>query len=745
MTHSIATRLVKLLNITIAAVVLVVVAVVYWFGWRPLPQRSGSIPAPVVSPVTVGFDARGMPHIRASNVEDALFTQGYVTAQDRLWQMDALRRYDAGELSEVMGPALLETDRESRRLRLRRLAEAAYLTLPPGDRATLAAYTRGVNQYISTHLHRLPVEFTLLRYQPRPWSVIDSILVSMHMFRTLTTTWRDEILKRNMLASGDPDKVNFLFPLRTGTEPAPGSNAWAIAAAHSASGKPLLSNDPHLEYSLPGIWYMTHLQAPGLDVAGVTVPGLPGVIIGHNQRIAWGITNLGFDVQDLYIENFDERTGRYEFHKQSLQASLEHEVIRVKGRPSVDVPIWETPQGPLFLTEGHDRMVLRWVLSEPGLVQYPILDIDRAANWQQFTAALSRFPGPGSNFVYADVDGNIGYHAAGKVPIRRGYQGDVPVDASTGEMDWDGFIPFDQLPSVFNPPGGIISTANQNPFPVSYSYPVNGNFAPPYRDRQIRDLLSARNGWRAADLLAVQKDVYSAFHHFLATQVVAAYDKRGAHSPSLDAAIALLRGWNGQMEKDLGAPFLITLVYQHVRSAIVEVAAPGNEQAYDIQMAPAVVEALLRQRPPGWFPDYDMMLLAAFSDAAQEAARIQGRTASHWWYGAYTRLGVNHPVLHRVPWIGRYFDLAPLPMSGAGTTVRQSTRRVAPSMRMNADLGDWDHSLLNIEVGQSGQIFSSHYRDQWLDYYCARSYPLPYLHVDARSTVRFEPSTQPQP
>ena len=742
MTHSISARAVKIVNIAIAIVLVIVLAAVYWFLWRPLPKRSGTIAVPLGSPVSVGFDGRGMPHIQGSSLEDALFVQGYVTAQDRLWQMDALRRYDAGELAEVMGPALVETDRESRRLRLRRVAEAAYLKLPATDRETLAAYARGVNQFIANHRDNLPVEFTLLGYQPRPWSVIDSLLISIHMFRTLTTTWRDEILKRDMLAAGDADKVNFLFPVRTGTEPTPGSNAWAIAGAHTASGKPLLSSDPHLEYALPGTWYMTHLQAPGIDVAGVTVPGLPGVIIGHNRRIAWGITNLGFDVQDLYIENFDERTGRYQYHGETRQASLEHEVIRVKGRPIVDVPIWVTPQGPLFVTEGSDRMVLRWALAEPGFVQYPMLDLDRAGDWQQFTAALSRFPGPGSNFVYADVDGNIGYHAAGKLPIRHGYLGDVPVNASTGDFDWQGFIPFDQLPSAFNPPSGIISTANQNPFPAAYPYPVNGNFAPPYRDRQIRDLLSARNRWRAGDLLAVQKDVYSAFHHFLARQVVAAYDKRGAHSPDLDAAAALLRGWNGQMEKDLGAPFLITLVYQHVRSAAAEVAAPGKEQAYTIQMAPAVVEALLRRRPAGWFADYDSMLLAAFADAAQEAARIQGRNASRWRYGAYTRLGVNHPVFHQVPWIGKYFDLTPVPMSGGATTVRQSTRRLAPSMRMNADLGDWSRSLLNIEVGQSGQPLSSHYRDQWADYYYARSYPMPFDHVDARSTLHFVPASQ---
>jgi penicillin amidase len=442
---------------------------VYWFAWRPLPQRSGTIRADVSQPVSVLFDTLGEPHIRASTLEDALFVQGYVTAQDRLWQMDGLRRFAAGDLAEIVGPSALASDRESRQLRMRRLAEQAYTTLPPQDRIALAAFTRGVNAFIDSHLGNLPLEFTLLNYQPRPWSVVDSLLITFHMFRTLTTSWHDEILKRNMLAHGDAPKVNFLFPLRSGTEPQVGSNAWAVAGSRTASGKPILSNDPHLEFSLPGIWYMVHLQASDLDVAGVTIPGLPGVIIGHNQRIAWGMTNLEFDVQDLYIEKFDDRTGRYAFRGQVQQARREVELIRVKGQRAVEMQVWVTNHGPVIGGEGNERLALRWTAAEPGLVQYPILDLDRAREWQQFTAVLARYPGPAQNFVYADVDGNIGYHAAGRLPIRHNYAGDVPVDGSSGNFEWDGFIPFDQLPTFYNPPGGIVATANQNPFPTNYS------------------------------------------------------------------------------------------------------------------------------------------------------------------------------------------------------------------------------------------------------------------------------------
>jgi penicillin G amidase len=724
MSHPAIRILVKLVNVLILLALLVAIGAVYWFAWRPLPRRSGTIVAEVSAPVSVAFDGRGVPHIRARNLEDALFAQGYVTAQDRLWQMDALRRFSAGDLAEIIGPSALETDEESRRMRLRRIAEDSYTTLPPADRSAIAAYARGVNAFIATHLDNLPLEFRLLQYQPRPWSVVDTLLICLHMFRDLTGTWRTELIKRNMMASGDADKVNFLFPVRAGGDVQPGSNAWAVSGAHTASGKPLLSNDPHLEYSLPGIWYMTHLEAPGIDVSGVALPGTPGIMIGHNQRIAWGITNLGFDVQDLYIEQIDERTGRYIYQGQPQQAREEREIIRVKGSAATDLRIWVTRHGPIFARDGSGLMALRWTASEPGALQYPILDIDRAQDWAGFNAALARFPGPGSNFVYADMDGNIGYHAAGILPIRRGFSGSMPLDGASGKYEWDGFIPYAELPSVFNPPSGIIATSNQNPFPLNYPYNVDGNFAPPYRARQVRDMLTAKQGWRAADMITVQKDVYSGFEKFLAEQIVEAYDKRRQHVPDMEEAIALLRKWDGQMDKDSAAPLIADLLFHYVRTAAAERASPGNGAPYDIQISSAVIETLLRQRPPGWFRDYDETLIRAFVDALEEGRRMQGRDVKKWRWGNYLNVSIDNPVVHRIPFVGKYFDIVATPMSGGGTTVKQTTKKLAPSMRMTADPGDWTRSLMNVQIGQSGNILSSHYRDEWLDWYYARTEPM---------------------
>lgn len=735
-------RFLRIVNIAIGITLVVVLSLVYWYAWRPLPQHSGTIRAPIAAAGSVTFDNLGVPHIRAASQDDALFLQGYVTAQDRLFQMDALRRFSSGDLAEVIGPASLEVDEEARRLRIRRIAESAYLTLPPADRAAFAAYARGVNYFIATHLKTLPLEFSLLQYEPRPWSAVDSLLVCIHMFRDLTTSWNRDVAKRTMLAQGDAAKVNFLFAFRSGGMVQPGSNAWAISGAHSATGKPLLSNDMHLQLSLPGIWYMTHLTAPGLDVSGVALPGAPGIIVGHNRNIAWGITNLEFDVQDLYSEKIDDRTGRYLYKGQLQQAQQDIEVIRVKGQAPVELRTWVTRHGPVFLRDGNDQMALRWSVAEPGLIQFPILDINRATNWQEFTTALERFPGPGSNFVYADTAGNIGYHAAGKLPVRHGFSGDLPLDGQSGSFEWDGFIPFEQMPSTFNPPSGIIATANQNPFPDDFPYPVNGNFAPPYRVRQIRDLLNSRPKWKAGELLTVQKDVYSGFEKSLAAQIVAAYDKRNTHGQALDDAVKLLRGWNGQMERDLAAPIITDLTFHHLQTAIAENASPGNGALAEQAITSSLIERLFTQRPAGWFADYDTTLLRAFLDAMEEGYRKYGHNLKHWKWGSYLNITVENPVVHRIPWIGKVFDLARTPMSGSSTSVKQTTQKVAPSMRMDAAVGDWDQSVLNIPFGQSGQVLSSHYRDEWEAYYSGRSFPMQFANVKADGVLQFQPQAR---
>jgi penicillin amidase len=730
-------RIILLANLFIAVLFVAAAGYAWWLAWRPLAVTSGTLDLPVSAPVTVIRDNLGVPHIIASNIEDAVVAQGFVTAQDRLFQMDGMRRMAAGELAEIIGAGGLENDQEARNLRLKRVAEAHARSLSQPDRALMAAYARGVNHYIATHKDKLPVEFNLLSYDPRPWAVSDTILVGLQMFRSLTSTWKDDVLRGQLRGKGDREKIDFLFPVRTGSEEQMGSNAWVVSGKHTASGKPILANDTHLEWSWPGAWYMVHLKAPDLNVTGFALPGVPAVIIGHNERIAWGVTNLQFDVQDLYLEEFDPAAGRYRFDGKLESARLETETIRVKGRGPIGTKRWVTRHGPVVIQQGAAAVALRWVAYEPNGFDFPFLEINRAGNWDAFQAALRRYPGPAQNFVYADVDGNIGYRAAGRIPIRKGYLGDAPVSGAGG-YEWQGFVPFEEMPAAYNPPSGMLVTANQNPFKGTPAFGVNGNFASHYRQRQIVARLRSKQGWKAEQMLRVQTDVYSSFSHSLARQTVAAWNKLGRGNRKLAAPADSLAKWDGQMSADSAAAFIATLVYQHVRRAVAGKAIPGQGASYESQMAPAVIDRLLSERPPGWFADYDAMLLNEFDDAVAEAEKLQGADPAKWSYGRYTRFSLSHPVLSRVPWVGKYFVLGPAPMAGALTTVKQTSRRLGPSMRFVADLADWEASLANVTVGQSGQPLSGHFNDQWWEYLAGRSFPMRFAGVSGEK-LEFRP------
>ncbi len=539
--------------------------------------------------------------------------------------------------------------------------------MTPSTRPILAAFTRGVNYYMDTHKGRLPVEFTLLNYEPRPWKVRDTLLAALQISRELTNSWRDDIGKQHMLQNGKADKVAYLYPPRTGGEVQPGSNAWALSGAHTASGKPILANDPHLGWNMPSTWYQVQLTAPDLNVEGFTLPGVPAVIIGHNQNIAWGVTNLGFDAQDLYRVQMNVQNGQYRYLGGNEQSAIERDLIRVKDGAAAEQINYVTRYGPLFLTEGSETFALRWAAANDEPLDFAILDLDRARNWEEFNQALTRFSGPAQNFVYADTAGNIGYHAAGRIPIRKNCLGDVPVDGESGECEWDGMIPYEELPQSYNPPSGMIVTANQNPFPADYKYPVNGKFASKYRSQEIRVLLTGHEKWEPEQMLGVQKDVYSAFVHFFAGQILKAWEKHPVPAAQMKDAIDLLKVWNGQMEKGTAAPMIATLAYEDFRKAVGSKAAPLNGSDWETYyLAPEVIERMLRERPDGWFKDYDEQLINSLAAGIATGEKVQGSKISRWDYGRWILLTIRQPVLSQLPLIGKYLNIGPVAMSGGG-------------------------------------------------------------------------------
>lgn len=523
----------------------------------------------------------------------------------------------------------------------------------------------------------------------------------------------------------------------------------------------MAANDPHLAYGIPGTWHLVHLKAPGLDVSGAALPGLPCVITGHNDDIAWGVTNLQSDVLDLYMEQIDERTGRYLFDGKAEQAQPDHQIIGVRGGKPVEVDTWITRHGPIILHENGKNFSMRWSATDG--FSFPFLELDRAQNWDQFRAALSSFWGPPQNFIYADRAGNIGYQAAGRVPIRRDFDGDIPLDGTSSKFDWSGYIPFEQLPVVYNPASGVVATANQNPFPPDYPYRISGDYADKYRVQQIRGLLTAKPKLTVTGMLAVQKDVYSAYDYFLSRQVIAAVARHGSSDQNVRAAVAVLQHWNGQMEKDEAAPMITELLDEQLaRSLVLSLSFPapradpeprgsaakagGHYRLMGVSSAaivprPQVIENLLRARPPGWVAndDWDAWLMQNLPAALGSGRLRQGTPISKWHWGRMHEWNVAHPVGKQLPLVSGFFDIGPVEMSGAGTTVKQTTTSLGPSERMVVDLGDLDKSVQNLVTGESGFVSSSHYKDQWSAYYAGRSFPMQFDRIVAKEVLRVRP------
>lgn len=740
-------RVLKYTNAIGAILILAGVGLFYRYIWQSFPQTSGELAVAVAKPATVARDEHGIPHINAASVEDAIYLQGYVHAQDRFWQMEATRRIAAGEMAELVGQAAVESDLLARQLRLRRLANQMVQNMEPEDRVWFAAYARGVNDWLAAHQESLPLEVRLLGYTPRQWQIADSMLLILHMYRQLSNSWTTEFSQSAFLSMAvDKEKARELFPTRSGAEITLGSNAWAIAGSRTASGKPILAGDPHLAHSWPSTFHIVHLKGGELNVIGGSLPGAPGIVIGHNDKIAWSMTNLHFDCQDLY-------------GNENRVIAVEREVIRIKGRPDAVVDLRITPNGPLLSQNGM-QAAMRWTAFEG---KYPLAfrSLNMARDWQGFRAALSHFAGPAHNFIYADTSGNIGYQAAGHMPIRKTTDSGIVLDAQNPDHQWQGLIPFEELPSAFNPPSAELVTANQNPFPKDYKYPVAGTFTPPYRQRQIHNRLAAKPKWQPADMTSIQMDVYSAFHHFFAGQLVAAGKVRKSTREDFTTALELLEGWNGQLEIGQPAPMIAAMAYEHLKVAVARRVAPAGA-GLESQFAPTIIERLLRERPKDWFRDYDQLLVQALLDALDEGGKQQGKNPRYWDYGRYHRLTVPNLVLAeavtvgkfitpswmpfgsylrtlRVPFLDSYVQAGPVPLSGGTLSIKQATQRIAPAFRFVADLGNWDNSLMTITLGESGHAMSPHGKDYWDAWLNGGAVSLPFENVKAEATLSLRP------
>lgn len=772
-------------------------AVAWWFIYRPLPQLDGSIGLPgLQQQVTVDRDGWGVPHIRASSVEDAAEAQGYVMAQDRLWQLDLLRRVARGQLSEILGERTLQIDKDFRMLGLGRVADREATTIEPEPRKILEAYARGVNEFIRQHASNLPLEFSLLGYKPQPWKPADTLAISGYMYRTLADTREREINRAKVTARAGADRAKDLFSIespldhfvvgdpnvpndgsqRSATDPdeddddddmqpdtvfkadltrpnggasedtAPdltselaqsvveflaasrneiraglGSNNWVVSGAHTATGKPLLANDTHLELMLPSIWYEVHVTAPGWNVKGFTLPGSPMIIIGHNDRIAWGFTNNGADVLDLYIETFNPAApDEYQIKGAWVKAQVIDETIRVRGRPDEHLQVVITRHGPVVHREGDKGFAMRWTATEPGGLANSYTWLGKARNWKEFRDAMKQVWGPAQNAVYADVQGNIGYIMAARVPIRKKGHGEVPVPGDTDDYEWTGYIPFEQLPQALNPGSGFIATANARVVGPNYKPYLTDRWEEPYRTARIYDLLHDRRDLRVEDMLKVQTDTYSYPHVFLAEQLLAAAKTVRPKDSRAQRLVDGLKDWNGIADANSTE---ISFLFAVRNSALRLVLEPvlGEDAAFYQWRSTAFLQKTLTDRPSKWLPaaykSYDELLVAA-ADAAVK--RLQEESGSErvddWAWKRFNSLDMLHPLGHS-GLLKTFLSITGKPQSGTIYSVRAASKTHGPAMRFVANPANWDESILLLPSGESGQLGSSHYSDQFSHWY----------------------------
>ena len=758
------------------------------------PQTSGTLDVPGLNDrVDVYRDAAGIPHIYANTTHDLFFAQGYVHAQDRFYQMDFWRHQTAGRLSELYGTATLDEDRFLRTVGWARLAEEEYAAADEATRGLLEAYAAGVNAYTNGRpANKISLEYTLLgltglsNYVPEPWTPAQSLAWAKAMAWNLGGNMDEEIRRALLMRQIGPENTEQFLPLYPEYHPVIvpdalgeidlktlaaglaatdenlgtrfegiGSNNWVIAGSRTTTGQPLLANDPHLGIQMPSIWYEMGLHCIDLtpdcqyDAAGFTFAGVPTVVIGHNRRIAWGFTNTGPDVQDLYIERVNpENANQYEVNGEWVDMDVTRESIGIKGGGSESITIRHTRHGPLItdvygplddfaaeagLRQGPEYgLALRWTALEPNFTFRAIFAINRAQNFEDFRAALQDFAAPSQNMIYADIDGNIGYQMPGNIPLRKNGNGLLPVPGWTDDYEWTGYIPFDELPYSYNPPEGYIVTANNAVVGPEYPYLISLEWDPGYRAQRIVDMIAAQGKISPEYMAQMQGDdlnvgAQSVLPHLLALS----FD-----DPKLSAAAEQLRAWDYQMRLDSQPAALYMGFFNALVAATFHDNLPAEYWPSGGASTWQVLEGLLNDPASHWWDhtgteaveQRDDILRQAFADGYASLAQRLGANSARWTWGRlHTATYVNATLgTSGIAPIEALFNRGPFPAAGGPSIVNATGFNLArddrgtgdpyavssvPSLRMIVDLSNFDSSLSMHTTGQSGHAFHPNYID----------------------------------
>jgi penicillin amidase len=705
--------------------------------------------------VRVQRDRWGIAHIYAENEHDLFFAQGFVVAQDRLFQMELWKRAGQGRLAEILGASYVQRDLNARLLRYRGEMDAEYKSYARDTKEILDAFTSGINAYMAEIQEPggigLPVEFQLAGFKPEPWKPEDCLnrmaaysmtgngaseLHNAQLVALLGAEKAAELLDLDPRVKLDPapgidfsglspalleNLVGSDVPLHFPATPVQGSNNWTVSGALTATGKPFLANDPHRVIAEPSLRYIVHLVAPGWNVIGAGEPGLPGVAAGHNEEIAWGFTIFGLDQQDLYLAQLNPADPeQYKTKSGWERMEVKTETILVHGGAGVAVKLKFTRHGPVLWEDGKRALTLRWVGAEPGTAGYlGSLSLDRARNWQEFEQAMSRWKVPSENIVYADRNGNIGEHSTGLAPLRKNWTGLLPVPESGG-YEWSGFVPNRDLPHSYNPPSGFVASANHKMIPENYGYAVGFQWASPERFLRISEVLrgAAKSGHKLGleDMEQLQNDVVSLPARELQSLL------KGAASNTSTAAAKLLLDWDCAFTTDSQAATLYEFWDAELRDALTKLAVPaeGQKVAGKLSLTKTLQEV---SRPRvavfGESPEAarDALLLQSLHAAEVKLSAKLGPDPRNWSWGQLHRVSFYHP-LGSMRQGEALFDRGPIPRPGDGTTVNATyfggssfDQLAGASYREIFDLSDWDNAVGVNVPGQSGQPGSPHYDD----------------------------------
>ena len=725
-----------------------------------LPQLDGRIAVggPTHS-IHIARDTDGVPLIDAANDEDAAFGLGFAHAQDRLFQMELQRRYGAGRLSEIFGAQALATDRQMRVLGLYHAAEAEISYLSAPVRRALEAYAAGVNAFLAARRGALPPEFVLLALRPEPWRPADSVVWGKLIDLELAGNYRGELLRARLARTVSPDDLAVLYPeypkdapttLAQLTEiyrqlpldslyaalpprvgPIYASNNWVVDGAHTDSGKPILADDPHLGFAAPGFWYLARLKTPDGEIAGGTVAGVPLVVVGHNDRIAWGFTTTTGDVEDLFIEQIDPANpGRYLTPDGSAAFMTREEIIEVRGAAPVGLTVRATRHGPVLsdvLPEGTAEsgyvLALQTSFLDPDdRTADALWNINRARDWAGFRAALADVVGPQQNIVYADTGGTIGFIAPARIPIRKSGKGWMPVPGWTGAYDWAGYIPFDELPQATGPPAGHFASANNKIVPESYPYFVSRDWDLPNRVERIEELLGAEPRQSLAASAAMQADTVS----IMARRLMPLMTQIQPEGDLAREAVERLRGWDFRMDADRVEPLLFTAWLRAFAHSVL-FGRLGNAAADIWDLKPLVMETVLTQHRE-WCADpqhpndtCEARLAAALEDAMARLRDSYGPQMAQWQWGRAHIARFSNQLLGRIPVIRDWIAVAvPTPggydtLNRGPSTIRDDAhpyeQRFGAGLRIVTDMAAPADSHMMAVPGQSGNPLSPHFSD----------------------------------